>query len=134
MSFKLLFDFHFTSRLEGHSVELLQAATGMRITDVDYLWKEDPGRGEITPGVNGHLFRPHDKPNEWQLTATTRVDDYDTAAVMECRERLLLLLPDISESWEEKPPTNEQAEPESARRTGGQAGHPKPSYAGSYRW
>ncbi len=101
MSIKTLFDFHFTADLGGHSVQLLREATGMRIADIDNLWKDTPGRGKITPGVNVHLWRPSDEANDWRLDATTREDEYDSAAVTACRERLLLLLPQISQSWEE---------------------------------
>jgi hypothetical protein len=105
MSIKTLFDFHFTADLDGYHTRLLSEATGMRIGDTDDLSKDTPGKGQIAPGVNIHLWRPGNEPNDWQLDATTREADYDSAAVTACRERLLQVLPQISQTWEEKNPS-----------------------------
>ena len=102
MSIKTLFDFRFTADLDGYHVGLLREATGMRIGDTDDLSKDTPGKGQIALGVNIHLWRPSSEPNDWQLDATTGEGDYDTAAVAACRERLLKLLPQIAQTWEEK--------------------------------
>ena len=104
MRAKILFDFHFMADLDSYYVELLHEATGMRIGDVDNLWKDTPGRGEIVPGVDINLWRPSGEPNDWRLDASTREDGYDVAAVTACRERLLEVLPRISQSWEENVP------------------------------
>jgi hypothetical protein len=102
MSSKSLFDFHFIADLEGYQTRLLSEATGMLIGDTDDLSKDTPGKGQIAPGVNIHLWRPGNEPNDWQLDATTRETDYDAAAVTACRERLRQVLPHISQTWEEK--------------------------------
>jgi hypothetical protein len=104
MSIKTLFDFHFTADLDGYHTRLLREATGLRIGDTDDLSKDTPGKGQLAPGVNLHLWRPSDEPNDWQLDATTREDDYDIAAVTACRDRLLQVLPQITQRWEEKNP------------------------------
>jgi hypothetical protein len=104
MSTKTLFDFRFTADLDGHHVRLLRDATGLRIGDTDDLSKDTPGKGQIVPGVNLHLWRPGDEPNDWQLDATTREDAYDLEAVTACRQRLLKVLPQIAQSWEERNP------------------------------
>lgn len=98
---KTVFAFRFTADLDGHYVQLLKEATGMRIADVDNLWKDTPGRGEIVPDVNIHLWRPSAEANDWQIDASTRSTDYDIAAVEACRQRLIDLLPQISQTWEE---------------------------------
>lgn len=104
---KTLFEFRFTADLGAHRVKLLKEATGMRIGDVDNLWKDTPGRGELAPGVNIHLWRPSSEPGDWQLDATTRESDYNAAAVEACRQRLRALLPQISDSWQETTPAEE---------------------------
>lgn len=98
---KTVFAFRFTADLDGYYVRLLKEVTGMRIADVDNLWKDTPGQGEIVPEVNMHLWRPSGEANDWQIDATTRKADYDVAAVEACRQRLVDLLPQISQAWEE---------------------------------
>jgi hypothetical protein len=107
MSIKTLFGFRFTADLDGYHVRLLREATGMRIGDTDDLSKDTPGKGQIALGVNIHLWRPSNEPNDWQIEATTREDDYDFAAVTACRDRLLQLLPQIAQRWEETNPAAE---------------------------
>ncbi|MEV5709017.1 hypothetical protein [Actinoallomurus sp. NPDC052274] len=99
MSLKTLFTFRFTADLGGYRGRLLKEATGMRIGDIDNLWKDTPGKGQITPGVRIYLWRPSGEPNDWQIDATTREDDYDFAAVTACRDRLLRLLSQIAQRW-----------------------------------
>jgi hypothetical protein len=101
MSIATLFAFRFTADLDGHHVRLLREATGMRIGDTEDLSKDTPGKGRIAPGVNIHLWRPRDEPNGWQLDATTREEEYDAEAVLACRRRLLQVLPQIAERWED---------------------------------
>jgi hypothetical protein len=98
---KTLFDFRFKADLGAHRIGLLREATGMRISDADNMWKDTPGKGTITPGVRIFLARPSGEPNDWQIEAFTHEDDYDSAAVEACRQRLRRLLPQISETWKE---------------------------------
>jgi hypothetical protein len=102
MSVTTLFDFHFTADLDAYHVRLLREATGLRIGDTDDLSKDTPGKGRLAPGVNLHLWRPGDEPDDWRLDATTRQDTYDVAAVTACRDRLREVLPRIARRWEEK--------------------------------
>lgn len=101
---RTLFDFRFKADLGAHRIGRLREATGMRISDSANLWKDTPGKGTITPGVRIFLVRPDGEPDDWQIEAFTHEDDYDAQAVEACRRRLRELLPEISETWEERIP------------------------------
>ena len=99
-----LFDFRFSADLSDDRVWLLREATGMRIGDVENLWKDTPGRGEIAPGVSICLYRPGSERHAWALDATTREPYYDTAAVASCRQRIRDLLAEFCDSYQEITP------------------------------
>ena len=101
---EILFDFRFSADLGGGREQLLHAATGMRIGDVENLRKDTPGRGEIAPGVSLCLYRPSSEADAWAIDATTREPYYDTAAVASCRQRIRDLLGEFCDSYQEITP------------------------------
>lgn len=96
-----LLRFEFASLLTRSHIEALKAATGMRISDTDNLYKDTPGKGRVAGNV--YIFLGRDKQeNTWHINAfSPDLRNADLPAVAALRQRLREVLPMIATEWKD---------------------------------